>query len=181
MIDLIFGVCYAVTDIKRKEVFIMNNKTKFTWIAVIVVVIALISYFVLTEQMNKGTDPAQPSAPVEDLADKTPLKEQSDQVLERLTYCQRAILKKQGNTSKEEGFDELWQGVNEVHGMAYAARMTQEDMAAATQRLNGYSQQVDALYAKYTKVIEKLQKKDAKQEKQEQKKEAESKKKGKKK
>ena len=169
MIDLIFGVCYAVTDIKRKGVFIMNNKTKFTWIAVIVVVIALISYFVLTEQMNKGTDPAQTSAPVEDLADKTPLKEQSDQV------------KKQGNTSKEEGFDELWQGVNEVHGMAYAARMTQEDMAAATQRLNGYSQQVDALYAKYTKVIEKLQKKDAKQEKQEQKKEAKSKKKGKKK
>lgn len=159
----------------------MNNKTKFTWIAVIVVVIAVISYFVLTEQMNKGTDTTDNSAPVEELADKTSLKEQSDQVLERLTYCKRAIQKKHGDTSKEEGFDTLWQGVNEVHGMAYAARMTEDDMAAATQRLNAYSQQVDALYVKYTKVIEKLQKKDAKQAAQAQKKESKSNKKTKKK
>lgn len=154
----------------------MNNKTKFTLIAVIVVVIAVISYFVLTEQINKGNNTANTAPVEEELPDKEPLKGSSDQVLERLTYCRRAIQKKQGDTSKEEGFDELWQGVNEVHAMAYAARMTDEEMAAATQRLNTYSQQVDALYAKYAKVIEKLQKKDAKQAAKAQKKASKSKK-----
>lgn len=96
--------------------------------------------------------------------DKTELKDRSSEVLERTKYCKKALEKKKDEAALEQ-FDTLWNGVNEIHGRAYAGNFTQEEMDTAKAQLEDYAAQVDDLYKKNKDVIKKIKKQEAKTKK----------------
>ena len=139
----------------------MKDKAVIAVLAAVLIVAAAVGGIFIKNQM-KSSDSTGKQTTSMNTVDKTPLQRQSDEVLDKLSYCKRVLDKKKQGKKKKEELDNLWNSVNEIHAKSYAATMTQEEMTALT----SYSQTVDELYQQNQKAIEKLKKQDEKEESQ---------------
>lgn len=154
----------------------MKNKSIIAGViaAVVVVLIVVIALTNRSDQMSGNPKTYNQSGAADDgtLVDKTPLKESSGKVAEKIRYCKKALDKTKGDAMKQKGFKKLWDGVNEIHARAYAQAMTQTQMDELETKLQKFVPDVDKLYEQNSKVIEKIKKKEAKEEKKKAKKKA---------
>ena len=137
----------------------------FWALAAVLIVAAAVGGIFIKNQM-KSSDSTGKQTTSMNTVDKTPLQRQSDEVLDKLSYCKRVLDKKKQGKKKKEELDNLWNSVNEIHAKSYAATMTQEEVDEEMTALTSYSQTVDELYQQNQKAIEKLKKQDEKEESQ---------------
>lgn len=159
----------------------MKNKSIIAGGIAAVVVVLIVVVIALTNRSDQMSgDPktydqsGSVSGAADDgtLVDKTPLKESSGKVAEKIRYCKKALDKTKGDAMKQKGFKKLWKGVNEIYVRAYAQAMTQTQMDELETKLQKFVPDVDKLYEQNSKVIEKIKKKEAKEEKKKAKKKA---------
>ena len=142
----------------------MKDKAVIAVLAAVLIVAAAVGGIFIKNQM-KSSDSTGKQTTSMNTVDKTPLQRQSDEVLDKLSYCKRVLDKKKQGKKKKEELDNLWNSVNEIHAKSYAATMTQEEVDEET-ALTSYNQTVDELYQQNQKAIEKLKKQDEKEESQ---------------
>ena len=141
----------------------MKDKAVIAVLAAVLIIAAVVGGVFIKNQMKSSDSTGEQTTSV-NTVDKTSLQQQSDEVLDKLTYCKRVFDEKKQSKKKKEEFDNLWNSVNVIHAKAYAATMTQEEVDEENTALNSYGQTVDELYQQNQKAIEKLRKQDEKAE-----------------
>ena len=96
----------------------MKDKAVIAVLAAVLIVAAAVGGIFIKNQM-KSSDSTGKQTTSMNTVDKTPLQRQSDEVLDKLSYCKRVLDKKKQGKKKKEELDNLWNSVNEIHAKSY--------------------------------------------------------------